>query len=100
MKDGKRDGKGISYFGNGNKSYDGEWKDNMWNGKGTLYYYSGDKLYDGEWKDGKRDGKGIEYFDSGNKSTLVNGKIISEREKELSIIIMEIKTMMENGKMI
>ena len=34
MKDGKRDGKGISYDSHGNKMYEGEWKDGKWNGKG------------------------------------------------------------------
>ena len=56
-KDGKRHGKGVFTWANGDK-YDGEWVDGKQHGKGVFTYASGDK-YDGEYKDGKKHGKGL-----------------------------------------
>ena len=55
--EGKREGKGVMTWKNGNKC-DCEWKNDKRHGKGTLTYSNGDK-YEGEWKNGKKDGKGI-----------------------------------------
>ena len=66
-KEGKADGKGIEYYENGNKRYEGDWKDGMPNGKGILYYENGNKSYEGDWKEGKQDGKGIKYYENGKK---------------------------------
>ena len=34
--------------------------------KGILYYGNGNKAYEGEWKEDKEHGKGIEYYENGN----------------------------------
>lgn len=31
--------------------YEGEFKNSMWNGKGIKYYENGNKWYEGEYKD-------------------------------------------------
>ena len=51
-------GPGVYYYKNGNKKYEGEWRDGNANGKGVGYYENGNKMYEGEWKDGKANGKG------------------------------------------
>ena len=76
-KEGKTDGQGTSYFSDGTKIYEGQWKANNYDGQGTeylpgggkyvggfkndqkdghgaLYLPDGAKVYDGEWKDGKQ----------------------------------------------
>lgn len=88
---GKKEGKGVKYYPNGNKRYEGEWKDGWeegegfeyfekfenkvkyngewksgrYNGKGILYYENGEIWYDGDWLDGRYDGKGILYYENG-----------------------------------
>ena len=62
LKNDKKEGKGISYYNNGNK-YEGEFKNDKREGKGIMLYNDGDK-YEGEFKDDKKDGKGIYYFNS------------------------------------
>lgn len=52
MRDGIRNGEGISYFSNGQVEYDGHWKKGLFNGKGTLYDATGQEIYSGKWKDG------------------------------------------------
>jgi hypothetical protein len=52
VSNGKRDGKGVSYYDSGAKEYDGNWKNGKYNGQGTLYDESGKVLYSGKWKDG------------------------------------------------
>ena len=51
----------MSYYKNGNKKYEGEWKDSKPNGKGVLYNKNGKKQFDGEWMNGKPNGEGILY---------------------------------------
>ena len=61
------EGKGIGYYENGNKCYEGDFKEDKWNGKGIGYYKNGNKGYEGEFKEGKANGKGIGYYKNGNK---------------------------------
>jgi hypothetical protein len=54
FKNGKRDGKGTYMFSDGTKSdgqkqYEGGWKEDMPSGKGTLIFYDGRKFV-GEWE--------------------------------------------------
>ena len=65
MKNDKREGKGITYYKDGDK-YDGEWKNNKKEGRGILYF-SGGNRYEGEWKDDLFDGKGILYYENGDR---------------------------------
>ena len=51
------DGKGIEYYENGNKEYEGDWKEGKADGKGIEYYENGNKRYEGDCKEGKADGK-------------------------------------------
>ena len=69
-KDGKKEGKGIMYWNNGER-YEGDWKNDKIEGKGIYYYveyneYDIDR-YEGEWKDGKKEGKGKLYWNNGDR---------------------------------
>ena len=57
----KRNGKGVAYYENGNKEYEGEWKDGNKTGYGFYYYlknntnycqlkYDQEIIFTGEWK--------------------------------------------------
>ena len=50
FRNGKREGKGIYYYKNGEK-YDGECKNGLKEGKGIYYFNNGNK-YEGDWKMG------------------------------------------------
>lgn len=50
----------VKKYGNGLK-YDGEMEDGEYQGKGTSYYSNGQIEYTGEWKKGRRHGKGAQY---------------------------------------
>ena len=43
----------ICYHENGNKMYEGQWKDGKRHGTGTSYWESGIRLYQGQWQDGE-----------------------------------------------
>mmetsp|Transcript_19509 Transcript_19509/g.64693 ORF Transcript_19509/g.64693 Transcript_19509/m.64693 type:complete len:357 (-) Transcript_19509:3501-4571(-) len=58
--DGKKQGKGIMKYRNGD-IYTGAWKNNMMNGEGTMVYTNGEK-YHGEWINDRRNGKGTHHF--------------------------------------
>ena len=59
---GKREGKGIYKYNNGDK-YEGEYKNDLKDGNGKYIYKNGD-IYTGEYKNGLFDGKGkYEYAD-------------------------------------
>ena len=59
---GKREGKGIYKYNNGDK-YEGNYKNDLKEGNGTYKYKNGD-VYTGEYKNGLFDGKGkYEYAD-------------------------------------
>ena len=71
--------KGIEYYSNGNKKYDGEFDNDKYHGNGKLYFQFDNQFnnrnieslnYEGEWKLGKKSGRGKEY--------LPNGKLIYE----------------------
>jgi len=67
------EGWGTSYFSNGNKEYEGHWKDGFWSGQGTLYWNNGSKRIEGffRWSEDISDsvihGKVIEYDFDGKK---------------------------------
>ena len=64
-KDGKEDGKGISYYPNGMMKHEGAYKKAEFNGKGKLYSEDGILLYDGNFSDGECSGEGTLYYTSG-----------------------------------
>ena len=45
-------GKGIMYYANGNKEYEGMFKDGQFHGTGTSYFENGKLEYAGQWKEG------------------------------------------------
>ena len=68
-KNGKREGKGIFYYNNGNR-YEGDFKNDKKEGKGKFYYNSGKwkgNRYEGDFKNDKKEGKGIFYYNNGNR---------------------------------
>jgi antitoxin component YwqK of YwqJK toxin-antitoxin module len=64
-KDGKRHGKGKSYYPGGQFNYDGEWQYDKQHGQGKHYYRDGTLKYEGEWQYDKRHGQGKQYFKDG-----------------------------------
>jgi len=65
FKDGKRNGQGICKYNTPEeKTYDGEWVNDMLSGKGTMIWANGDR-YEGEWAADLRNGKGIQYWSNG-----------------------------------
>jgi len=65
FKNGKRHGKGVFYYKNGDK-YEGEFKNRCINEKGIAYYNDGDK-YEGEFKKGEREGNGVYFYNNGDR---------------------------------
>ncbi len=65
MQNGKRNGKGVSNFADG-QLYDGYWKDDKKEGKGVFTWSSGEK-YDGNFSNDVRNGDGILYMTNGNR---------------------------------
>lgn len=64
--DFKREGEGVLFTENGDKIYDGEWKNNKYHGYGQ-YFLRGQCRYEGNWENGKRNGEGIAYDQSGQE---------------------------------
>ena len=62
---GKREGKGVFYFSNGNK-YEGDWKNDKKEGKGMAYFISGNR-YEGDFKNDIKEGRGIFYYNNGDR---------------------------------
>merc|ERR1712146_354827 len=59
--EGKWHGKGIKYYENGNKLYEGDYSEGKWHGKGIEYHENGKKMYEVDYSEDKWHGKGIEY---------------------------------------
>lgn len=64
--DFQRDGEGILYTEDGDKIYEGEWKNNKYNGYGQ-FFLRGQCRYEGNWENGKRNGEGVAYDQNGNE---------------------------------
>ena len=67
LKNGKREGKWIRWWGNGNKMYEKEYKDGKPEGKYIEWYGNGNKRFEGEYKNGERVGQWIEWDENGKK---------------------------------
>lgn len=57
IRDGKKDGFGISYFEDGSIQYEGEWKNNLWWGKGKEYDRNGKLVKEGSFVSGELHGE-------------------------------------------
>ena len=68
-RDGKRDGRGVEFYADGEKKYVGNFSNGKYNGNGTYFYKNGDK-YVGKYKNGMmNDDRG--YFIFNNNIRLV-----------------------------
>ncbi len=65
FKDGERIGKLTYWYENGQKREEGTIKDGRPNGKVTSWHENGQKSGEGTWKDGEKDGKWTWYNDDG-----------------------------------
>jgi len=57
---------GVYYFAESERTYEGNFSQNLFEGKGKLTYKDG-RRYDGDFKAGKKDGNGTMIFPNGNK---------------------------------
>ena len=76
-KDEKRDGKYTSWYGNGQKEYEGIYKDGELDGLWTWWYENGKKKSEWTFKDGEKDGKWTYWNENGQKmseGTMKDGK--------------------------
>ena len=79
-KDGKRDGLWTRWYKNGQKKSKGNCKDGKRDGLWTDWYENGQKKSEENWKDGKLDGLGTGWYENGQKRAEENwkdGKIMS-----------------------
>ena len=60
--DGKREGRGIIRWDNGD-IYNGDWKNDKKEGKG-IYCYNNGQRYEGDWIEDKKEGRGIYYWNN------------------------------------
>ena len=99
-------GKGIEYYKNGNKRYEGDFVNNKYEGNGTYYKENG-TYYIGEFKNGHFNGKGIIYYKNGKirfDGTFINGryegagKLYYDDDENHIAIIGEYKNGLLNGK--
>jgi|TARA_B100000809_G_C14876319_1_gene437473 antitoxin component YwqK of YwqJK toxin-antitoxin module len=67
IKDGKKEGKWISWYKNGNKEGEGTFKDGKEDGLWTYWWKNGKKESEGTFKDGKKDGKWTDWYENGQK---------------------------------
>jgi len=79
-KDGKRDGPSTSWHENGQKKFKSSYKDGEKDGLTTHWYENGQMSYEGKHKDGKVDGLATMWYKSGQmrlERHLKGGKLIS-----------------------
>ena len=67
MKNGKKDGKWIDWYENGQKKKEVSWKDGNYDGKRTEWYENGQKKYQGTYKDDKQNGLSTDWYENGQK---------------------------------
>ena len=57
---------GIYYFAESERTYEGQFAQNLFEGKGKLTFKDG-RMYEGDFKSGKKEGQGTMVFPNGNK---------------------------------
>ena len=60
-------GRAESFYENGQKEMEWNYKDGMKEGLMTVWYENGQKQKEGNWRDGKRDGLDTTWYESGQK---------------------------------
>ena len=61
----KKDGLSTSWYENGQKMSEGNYKNGELNGRFTEWYKNGQKKYEGNLKDGKLEGLWTEWWENG-----------------------------------
>ena len=82
LKDGKNEGKWISWYPNGQKWSEETYKNGYSNGLSTSWYEDGQKKFEGTYKDGECDGLTTWWYGNGQKmyeGTYKDGESISEK---------------------
>ena len=59
-------GLGVYYFAESERTYEGEFSQNLFEGKGKLTFKDG-RSYEGDFRAGKKEGNGTMVFPNGNK---------------------------------
>ena len=83
LKDGKENGLWTSWNKNGQKKSEIHYKDGKLDGLYTKWYENGQKEKEGTYKDGKPDGLSTNWFENGQKKeegTYKDGELISKKE--------------------
>ena len=78
---GKRDGKWIKYYENGQFLFEGNYKDGKKEGEQLAYYENGQLRRKSNYKDDKKDGEWIGYYENGQlriKGNYKDGKLDGE----------------------
>ena len=57
---------GIYYFAESERTYEGQFAQNLFEGKGKLTFKDG-RMYEGDFRAGKKEGQGTMVFPNGNK---------------------------------
>jgi len=65
FKNGKREGKVVAYYDNGQLWKKGEWENGKEVGKWVAYYDNGQLEYKGEYKNGEKEGEWVWYNKDG-----------------------------------
>lgn len=64
---GKREGIGIEFYKDGNKKYEGEFKESRYHGKGRYYFENGD-IFEGYFENGEMNGDlNVYYYKNGDR---------------------------------
>jgi hypothetical protein len=64
---GKREGIGIEFYKDGNKKYEGEFKESRYSGKGRYYFENGD-IFEGYFENGEMNGDlNVYYYKNGDR---------------------------------
>jgi len=71
---GKRDGKWVSYYDNGQKKAEENYKDGVEFGIEFMWYENGQKWFEGNMKDGKLDGLASRWYENGQKKSEITFK--------------------------
>ncbi len=83
-------GKGTSFFEHKDTKilYTGSWKNSKENGNGTIYYFNGNKKYEGAWKDGFMHGQG-QLFDETTGNLVYKGQFVNGLKEGAGTLIDE-----------
>ena len=67
-------GKAVSFYSNGEKEWEGNYKDGKLEGFTKWWYENGQKGMEGNWRDGKKEGLWTDWYENGQKQVERNYK--------------------------